>query len=82
MSQMNRRTTKPAAQVEINSTAILTSLIHMSEKEAERKALKSNAERNQSQKLMLTNQKYPGPRDARPRRKKRYRLPNPNKNKK
>ena len=36
MSQMTRRTTKPAAQVEINSTAILTSLIHMSEKEAER----------------------------------------------
>lgn len=48
---------KLAAQVEINLIVISTLQIHMLAKEEERKAQKSNAERNQSQKLRLTNKK-------------------------
>ena len=50
MIPMIRRTIKLAAPAATNLTPISTSLIHMWEKEAEKKALKSNAERNQSQK--------------------------------
>lgn len=48
MIQTIKRITRPAAQAEINLTAILTSLIPMSAKEEGRKAPKSNAERDPS----------------------------------
>ena len=62
---------KQAAPAEINLIAISTLQIHMLAKEEERKAQKSNAERNQSQKHSRTNKKVESlPKVAKEKRKK------------
>jgi hypothetical protein len=74
---------KRAAPAEINLIAISTSQIHMLAKEAERKALKSNAERNQSQKHRRINRRVGRlQKDALEKRKKLLSRLNRNKNKK